>query len=115
MPEERKGKYGALIKQARQPDDQKAGKPNNQTTGKPDNQQSDQGVGQQARQPDSQITRQPETQASEQSDVRMVNLCVKVPEPLRRFWAAQSKLQGITMTEVIVDALAEKFGKPEDR
>lgn len=73
---EKPGKYGDLIRKAREPENQEPIEPENQ---------------------------------------KMVNLCVKVPESLRRYWAAQSKLAGVTMTEVIIDALNQKFGKPENQ
>ena len=43
---------------------------------------------------------------------KQANLCVKVPLELRQWWSAHSKLQGITLTEVIIEALTERFGKP---
>lgn len=43
------------------------------------------------------------------------NLCVKVPESWRRHWSIQAKIQGITMTEVMVEALTAKFGLPDDQ
>lgn len=42
-----------------------------------------------------------------------VNLCVKVPRSLRQHWAAEAKREGTTMTAVIVEALAERFGTPD--
>lgn len=42
-----------------------------------------------------------------------VNLGIKVAEYRRRFWVGQAKLQGITISEVIIDALSKKFGEPE--
>ena len=82
---EGKSKYGALIQKAREQENQEVGKPDNQTT------------------------RQPEIEVVKEKEV---NLCVKVPESLRRHWAAESKREGITMTEVIVQALEARFGKP---
>jgi len=41
-----------------------------------------------------------------------VNLGIKVPLSWRRHWAAESKKTGVTMTEVIVEALTARFGKP---
>ena len=90
---EGKSKYGALIQKAREQENQEIGKPDNQPTGKPDRQ----------------TTRQPEIEVVKEKEV---NLCVKVPESLRRHWAAESKREGITMTEVIVQALEARFGKP---
>ncbi len=88
---EQSGKYGNLIRQARQEENQVVVKPDDQKTIKPDDQ----------------IFNQPEE--------KMVNLCVKVPESLRRHWAAESKRSGITMTDVIVEALSQKFGKPDSQ
>lgn len=83
---EGKSKYGALIQKAREQENQKTVKPDDQTT----------------RNPDLEVIKEKE-----------VNLCVKVPESLRRHWAAESKREGITMTEVIVQALEARFGKPK--
>ena len=83
---EGKSKYGALIQKAREQENQEAGKP------------------------DSQIARQPEIEVVKEKEV---NLCVKVPESLRRHWAAESKRQGVTMTEVMMVALEARFGRPE--
>jgi hypothetical protein len=127
MTEQSKGKYGALIQKAREtenqesvkPDDQitsepekkeGTGKPKNQTTKKPDSQTSGKPKNQKTGKPDNQITSQPELETETE---REVNLCVKVPESLRRHWAAESKRAGITMTEVIVKALEDRFGRPE--
>jgi len=60
----------------------------------------------QARKPENQIKEVPKDQIKE------VNLCVKVPEPLRRHWAVESKRQGVTMTEVIIKAMYDRFGAP---
>ena len=84
------GKYGDLIKQARKQENQKA------------------------RKPDDQILTQPENQSTSEPEEE-VNLCVKVPKSLRRHWPAESKLTGITMTRVIVEALTARFGQPESR
>ncbi|MGB3613085.1 MAG: hypothetical protein WBA10_04765 [Elainellaceae cyanobacterium] len=102
MAEEKKsGKYSGIIRQARQPDDQ-----TEERSQKPDDQQTKQPANQQPGQPVDQKSSKPEKQ---------VNLCVKVPESWRRHWAAHSKLQGVTMTEVMVEALSQKFGLPEDQ
>lgn len=87
-----KGKYGDLIQKAREGESSVAEGADVQTTRKPDNR----------------ITSEPENQKE-----REVNLCVKVPESLRRHWAAEAKRRGITMTEVIVEGLTKKFGKPD--
>ena len=99
MAEKQGGKYGALIRQAKQaePGDQETGKPDNQITSKPD----------------AQIAGKPEP--ANQIKEKQVNLCVKVPESLRRHWAIQAKIQDITMTDVMVEALTQKFGLPDDQ
>jgi hypothetical protein len=78
------GRYGDLIKKAREPENQNANLPESQNTGLPENQN------------------EPE-----------VNLCVKVPKSLRQHWAAEAKRQGTTMTAVIMAALSDRFGKPD--
>lgn len=87
-------KYGELIKQARKPDDQKATQPGDQLSVKPENQK----------------TMQPDADDGQVED--LVNLCIKVPKPLRQHWAAEAKRKGITMTEVIMSALRSEFGEP---
>lgn len=42
-----------------------------------------------------------------------VNLGIKIAESRRRHWVGQAKLQGVTISEVIIDALSKKFGEPE--
>ncbi len=83
-------KYGDLIRKAREGENQEGGKPDNQISVKPDKQIN-------------------------QLQEREVNLCVKVPESLRRHWAAEAKRHGITMTEVMTQALIQKFGKPDNQ
>ena len=99
MTEQQGGKYGSLIRQAKQP------KPDGQITSKPDNQQT--------RRPDNQSAGQPEP--DNQVKEKQVNLCVKVPESWRKHWAIQAKIQDITMTDVMVEALTQKFGLPNDQ
>ena len=41
-----------------------------------------------------------------------VNITIKVPRKSRQYWTSQCKLEGLTMTEVLVEALENKFGKP---
>jgi hypothetical protein len=91
MTDQQGGKYGSLIRQAKQlkPDDQATSEPDNQIPGQPE--------------PDNQIKE------------KQVNLCVKVPESLRRHWAIQAKIQDITMTDVMVEALTQKFGLPDNQ
>lgn len=54
--------------------------------------------------PDSSKTSEPDKE---------VNLCVRVPESLRRHWAAEAKRNGTTMTDVIKAALIAEFGLPQ--
>ncbi len=42
-----------------------------------------------------------------------VNITIKVPRKSRQYWTSQCKLAGLTMTEVLMSALEERFGKPE--
>jgi hypothetical protein len=65
-----------------------------------------------ARKPESQKTREPEIIRLSDPEV---NLCIKVPASRRRHWAAEAKRHGITMTEVIIEALSEKFGEPKKK
>jgi hypothetical protein len=99
------GKYGNLIQQAKadapELENQKANKPKNQTARKP--------VSKKARITENQKTRKQESQDAGE----LVNLGVKVPLSWRRHWAAESKRQGVSMTEIIVAALIAEFGKPE--
>lgn len=83
-------KYGDLIKKAREtePENQKAINTSDQTSGLP--------------------SPEPELE-------QMVNLCVKVPLTLRRYWMSKAKEQGITVTSVIVEALTQKFGEPDNQ
>jgi hypothetical protein len=52
------------------------------------------------------------TSKPEETVEEMVNLCVKVPLSFRRHWAGESKKRGISMTEVIIEALKNEFGEP---
>jgi hypothetical protein len=108
------GKYGQLIQQAKaepapELENQRSGKPESQTSGVLENQK--------ARKPERQKARKAENQKGRrleiQTDEEFVNLGVKVPLSWRRHWAAESKRQGVSMTEIIVAALIAEFGKPE--
>jgi hypothetical protein len=52
------------------------------------------------------------TSKPEETLEEMVNLCVKVPLTFRRHWASESKKRGVSMTEVIIEALKNEFGEP---
>ncbi|AFZ15665.1 hypothetical protein Cri9333_4904 (plasmid) [Crinalium epipsammum PCC 9333] len=110
-------KYGDLIRKARETDSQEVPEPENQLAVKPDNQITNQPVEQTEGDAENQNTIKQENQPTVEPEnqierEREVNLCVKVPESLRRHWAAESKRHGITMTEVIIQALKERFGSP---
>ena len=62
-----------------------------------------------ASKPDSQQTGK---QSAKRTEDKEVNLCVRVPESQRQWWAGQAKMNGTTMTAVIKEALADKFGLP---
>ena len=42
-----------------------------------------------------------------------VNITIKVPRKSRQYWTSQCKLEGVTMTEVLVEALEKRFGKAD--
>lgn len=133
MVEETKGKYGALIQKAREAENQKSVKPDSQINSESDDasktpesrgvkksesQKNEKLVNQKTGLPENQKTKIPNNKTTghletEEIKEREVNLCVKVPESLRRHWAAESKREGITMTEVIIQALEDRFGRPE--
>lgn len=94
------GRYGDLIKKAREPENQNTGFLESQNTNLPENRNT--GL------PKNQNTNLPENQNEPE-----VNLCVKVPKSLRQHWAAEAKRQGTTMTAVIMAALSDRFGKPD--
>jgi len=81
-------KFGSLIQKAREPENQKTGKPEIKKTRNQENQNGE--------------------------DEEMVNLGVKVSLRRRRHWAAESKRVGKSMTDVIIHALVEEFGEPEE-
>ncbi|MBW4473961.1 MAG: hypothetical protein KME45_26845 [Stenomitos rutilans HA7619-LM2] len=85
------GKFGDLIRKARETEQQ----PEDQNTGKPETQKTSQEVA---------------LVAEKEKDV---NLSIKVPESLRRHWAAESKRIGVSMTAAIIEALTERFGTPK--
>lgn len=112
-------KYGDLIRKARETDNQEDNEPVDQLSVKPDNQITKQPdekeeVGNREHESKNQISGKPDSQIGKQPE-KEVNLCVKVPGSLRRHWAAEAKRQGITMTEVMVEALTQRFGKPDDQ
>lgn len=110
-------KYGDIIKQAKsgKPDDQTDGIPEDQQARQPDNQTDENQSVKQEKPENNQAPIKPDNQIDRKPDEPMKNLCVKVPESWRRHWAAQAKLTGRTMTEVMVEALTEEFGLPEDQ
>lgn len=108
-------KYGDLIRKARETDNQEGSKPDNQISVKPDSQSNGRSkTTNQVDKPDNQASVKPDNQINQLPE-REVNLCVKVPESLRRHWAAEAKRYGITMTEVMTQALIQRFGKPDNQ
>ena len=61
----------------------------------------------QARKPENQISPRPD--APPDPDV---NLSIKVKLSQRAHWASQAKLHNLTITQVIIDALNQRFGTP---
>ncbi|OUL32381.1 hypothetical protein [Nostoc sp. 106C] len=115
-------KYGDLIKKAREtePENQESGLPEDQITINTENRKTRKPEDQKSGLPENQKTRKPENQKSglpeqELEQEEMVNLCVKVPISQRRYWMSKAKEQGITVTSVILEALKEKFGLPENQ
>lgn len=53
------------------------------------------------------------TLSGKEVKVAPVNITFKVPRKSRQYWTSQCKLAGLTMTEVLVEALEERFGKPD--
>lgn len=43
---------------------------------------------------------------------KLVNLGIKVAESRRRHWGGKAKLEGVTISEVIIEALSNRFGEP---
>jgi hypothetical protein len=99
------GKYGNLIQQAKA----EGSELENQNDRKPESKKTRKPISKKARMTENQKTRKQESHQSGE----LVNLGVKVPLPWRRHWAAESKRQGVSMTEIIVAALIAEFGKPE--
>jgi len=110
-------KYGDIIKQAKtgKPDNQQNGLPDNQTTRQPDESSRQTQHAPQVNQVGNKSSGKPDDQQTRQPDESMKNLCVKVPESWRRHWAGQAKLTGRTMTDVMVEALKQEFGLPENQ
>ncbi len=90
------GKFGDIIQKAREQE--------NQITGLQDNKTSQSEKEQLSGLQNDQITSEPD-----------VNLCVKVPKSIRHHWAVEAKRTGVTMTSVIIEALTQKFGLPENQ
>ncbi len=53
------------------------------------------------------------TEKGKTRDNEPVNITIKVPRKSRQFWSSKAKLEGLTMTEVLVEALQKRFGIPE--
>ena len=110
------GRYGDLIKKAREPENQNTGLEESQNTNFPESRNTGLPESQNTNLPENQNTGLPENQNTnlpESQNEPEVNLCVKVPKSLRQHWAAEAKRQGTTMTAVIMAALSDRFGKPD--
>lgn len=46
-------------------------------------------------------------------DEKQVNLGIKIPAWQRNFWVGKAKLQGKTISSVIIESLTERLGEPE--
>ncbi len=90
------GKFGDLINEARQQEKkQKDGLKADLKDGKTEKQPPD----------------KPTKEKSEEQDI--VTLNIKIERKYRQYWTGQAKLQGLTIKDVIVSHLTEKFGSPE--
>jgi len=96
-----KGKFGALIQEARKPENQKTVESETLEITEPENQKTRK----------LQNQKQAEPVAVEAAE--MVNLGIKVPKSWRQHWAAEAKRNGTTMTDVMTEALTAKFGLPD--
>lgn len=41
-----------------------------------------------------------------------VNLGIKIPESHRAYWTGQAKMNRVTIKQVLIEALIERFGEP---
>ncbi len=90
------GKFGDLINQARQQETQEVdGK---QETKKDRN---------------TEIQTADISAKKQSEDLDIVTLNIKIERKYRQHWMGQAKLQGLTIKDVIVSHLTEKFGLPE--
>jgi hypothetical protein len=86
-----KGKYGDLLKKARNTDEQQSVKPEIQLA----------------------VNTASETEKTEiTAKEKEVSLTIKVPISWRQHWVAECKRSGKTLKEVVTEMLAEKYGKP---
>lgn len=98
------GKFGNIIKQARNQE--------NQTSGLEESQVDTSTLQESTENKQESQVNPPEPEVDDLAKELEVNLCVKVPISWRRHWAGAAKKEGITMTAVIIEALEAKFGKP---
>lgn len=97
-------KYGAIIAEARKPENeqkklanQKTGLPEKGKTIKPKNQKTLNTV-------------KPPAAVKEAE----VNLSIKVALRRRRYWMGQAKSKGETLTDAIINALSQRYGEPTE-
>ena len=90
------GKYGDLINEARQQENESSdGKQPIKKDGNTERQIND-------------ISPKEKTEAP-----NIVTLNIKIERKYRQHWIGQAKLQGLTIKEVIVSHLTDRFGLPE--
>lgn len=104
------GRYGDLIRKAREEED-KIDTPENQDSGKLENQKDGKPEKKKTRKQENQpeLVESPPPQPPEPD----VNLSIKVPASWRRHWVSEAKRQGTSLTAIIIESLTAKFGKPE--
>jgi hypothetical protein len=95
-------RFAGIIAEARKPEAE-SGKPESQKTRKPVLQKAEQ-------KPQEKPVKL--AKAAPKPKEEDVNLTVKVPRSRRMHWAAEAKRSGVTLTEVICEALSKRFGEP---
>lgn len=99
-------RFAGIIAEARKPETDSV-KPEDQKTRKPATQKKAKAVAE----PIVKSAVKPAPKVKEED----VNLTVKVPKSRRMHWAAEAKRSGVTLTEVICEALSKRFGEPSSK
>ncbi len=100
------GKYGDLLKKARQNDGETENKQKNESA--PSNTAKQQAVKQVLQE----AVNTDNADEIELTKEKEVSLTIKVPISWRQHWVAECKREGKTLKEVVTEMLAEKYGKP---